>query len=71
MIETIAKKVEEALAEGHRSLNTREKEIVKKYYGIGGSSRYTLQELGDEYKISRERVRQIKSAALRKIKARI
>ena len=50
------------------SLSDREAEIIKLHYGIGGISSMTLSEIGQLLEITRERVRQIKEIALRKLK---
>ena len=50
------------------SLTGREAEIIKLYYGIGDTSSMTLSEIGQELEITRERVRQIKTLALTKLK---
>ena len=49
-------------------LDNREKFIVKLYYGFGGNEKCSLQEIGDKLGITRERVRQIKKDALKKLK---
>lgn len=54
-----------------RSLSTlsqREADIVRYYFGLGGFPPYTLEEIGDEMGLTRERVRQIKEKAIRKLK---
>ena len=54
-----------------RSLDTlteRQKDVVKLYFGIGVKHEMSLAEIGEKYGISRERVRQIKDKALRKLK---
>ncbi|HNQ13512.1 MAG TPA: RNA polymerase sigma factor RpoD/SigA [Bacteroidia bacterium] len=54
-----------------RSLNTltpRESDIIKLFYGIGNSHQLTLDEIGDRMNLTRERVRQIKENALRRLK---
>ena len=50
------------------SLSEREAEIIKLHYGIGGKSSMTLSEIGQLLDITRERVRQIKEMALKKLK---
>lgn len=50
-------------------LNDREKEIIKLYFGIGHEAAFTLDEIGRRFNITRERVRQIKSKALERLKA--
>lgn len=54
-----------------RSLDTltdRQKDVVKLYFGIGVKHEMSLAEIGEKYGISRERVRQIKDKALRRLK---
>jgi RNA polymerase primary sigma factor len=50
------------------TLNEREREVVKLYFGIGEETSYTLEEIGLRSNITRERVRQIKETALQKLK---
>jgi RNA polymerase primary sigma factor len=54
-----------------RSLNTlseREREIVKLFFGIGFTHGLTLEEIGAKFDLTRERVRQIKEKAIRRLK---
>ena len=48
-------------------MTPREKEIVLLYYGIEYEKEYTLEEIGNKLSLTRERVRQIKNKALRKL----
>jgi RNA polymerase primary sigma factor len=50
-------------------LNSREEQILRLRFGIGEPSSYTLEEVGNRFGISRERVRQIEEKALNKLKA--
>jgi len=50
------------------SLTDREREIIKLYFGIDHDNAFTLDEIGRRFKITRERVRQIKSKALNRLK---
>lgn len=50
------------------TLQPREKEILSKRFGILGFEQKTLEEVGEEYNITRERVRQIETMALRKLR---
>ncbi|MDR0305697.1 MAG: RNA polymerase sigma factor RpoD/SigA [Chitinispirillales bacterium] len=50
-------------------LTEREREIIKLYFGIDNDAAYTLDEIGRKFKITRERVRQIKSKALNRLKS--
>lgn len=49
-------------------LRPRESKCVQMYYGLNGYKQHTLQMISDEYGVSRERIRQILSKALRRIK---
>jgi len=54
-----------------RSLGTlgdRESEILRFYFGLNGYQAHTLEEIGDEFGLTRERVRQIKEKAIKKLK---
>ncbi|MCK4909200.1 MAG: sigma-70 family RNA polymerase sigma factor, partial [Planctomycetes bacterium] len=50
-----------------QTLTFREREIIKLRYGIGAGYTYTLEEVGKIFKVTRERVRQIESKAVRKL----
>ena len=50
------------------TLNKREKEVLKLYFGIGEDTSHTLEEIGQRFNLTRERVRQIKEKALRRLK---
>jgi RNA polymerase sigma factor (sigma-70 family) len=53
-----------------RVLNPRERAIVRLRFGFGNDSPHTLQEIGDELGLSRERVRQLERGALDKLRGR-
>lgn len=57
----------EKLEQVLRTLSYREREIIKLRYGIGDGYTYTLEEVGRIFKVTRERVRQVESKALRKL----
>ncbi|MFM7990400.1 MAG: sigma factor-like helix-turn-helix DNA-binding protein [Candidatus Fonsibacter sp.] len=48
-------------------LDNRERVIVEDYYGITGTPR-TLEDIGSDFSLTKERVRQIKEKALRKLR---
>ncbi|MBX7181895.1 MAG: RNA polymerase sigma factor RpoD/SigA [Bacteroidia bacterium] len=50
------------------SLHPREAEIVRYFYGISGRRQLTLDEIGMKFDLTRERVRQIKEKAIRRLK---
>ncbi len=63
MQQMLRKKIDQVL----RSLTYREREIIKLRYGLGDGFSYTLEETGRIFKVTRERIRQIESKALRKL----
>ena len=63
MLEMLRNKIDHVL----RSLTFREREIIKLRYGLGDGYSYTLEETGRIFKVTRERIRQIESKALRKL----
>jgi RNA polymerase primary sigma factor len=66
------KLIRESLAqEIQRSLSTlteKEREIINLFYGIGVPHSYSLEEIGSMFDLTRERVRQIKEKAIRRLK---
>ncbi len=52
------------------TLKPREAEIIKLYFGLEGDRPLTLEEIGEHFKLTRERVRQIKEKALRRLRHR-
>ncbi len=50
------------------TLGDREAEILRFYFGLNGYQPHTLEEIGDEFGLTRERVRQIKEKAIKKFK---
>lgn len=67
-----SKLMEESLTEeirqGLSDLSPREAEILRGYYGLGGGQSLNLDEIGDQYGLTRERVRQIRDRALRRLR---
>jgi RNA polymerase primary sigma factor len=51
-----------------RTLTPREEEIVRKRFGIGDDGEQTLEEVGQKFSVTRERIRQIEAKALRKLR---
>jgi RNA polymerase primary sigma factor len=60
----LTREVDQILSE----LNEREREVVKLYYGIDTEIPHTLEEIGIRLDLTRERVRQLKEKALRRLK---
>ncbi len=52
------------------TLKPREAEIIRLYFGLDGDRPLTLEEIGEHFKLTRERVRQIKEKALRRLRHR-
>ena len=50
------------------SLNAREERILRMRFGIGMNSDHTLEQVGQQFSVTRERIRQIEAKALRKLK---
>jgi RNA polymerase primary sigma factor len=62
--ESLRKDIERSLS----SLTGREGDVVRLYYGLNGKHPLTLEEIGDLFDLTRERVRQIKEKAIRRLK---
>ncbi|MGB5264417.1 MAG: sigma-70 family RNA polymerase sigma factor, partial [Lutimonas sp.] len=50
------------------TLTPREADVVKLYFGLGDQHPMTLEEIGETFDLTRERVRQIKEKAIRRLK---
>ena len=50
------------------TLSEREREVVRLYFGIGEETTHTLEEIGQRFNLTRERARQIKEKALKRLK---
>ncbi len=62
--ESLSKEIQRSLS----ALTEKEREIVNMFYGIGYPHSYTLEEIGSMFDLTRERVRQIKEKAIRRLK---
>jgi RNA polymerase primary sigma factor len=51
-----------------KTLNQREEKVLRLRFGIGVKSDHTLEEVGQEFSVTRERIRQIEAKALRKLR---
>ncbi|MBQ3306356.1 RNA polymerase sigma factor RpoD [Candidatus Saccharibacteria bacterium] len=60
--------LKEQLAEIISTLSEREQKIIKLRFGIGGGRPHTLEEVGAEFAVTRERIRQIEAKALSKLR---
>ncbi len=64
MNESLSREVERALS----TLTQREAEVIRLYFGIGVEHSLTLEEIGEKFDLTRERVRQIKEKAIRRLR---
>ncbi len=62
--ESLGKEIQRSLA----TLQNKERDVVNLYYGIGENHSFTLEEIGLKFDLTRERVRQIKEKAIRKLR---
>ncbi|MFO7722249.1 MAG: sigma-70 family RNA polymerase sigma factor, partial [Bacteroidales bacterium] len=62
--ESLRKEINRAIA----TLTPREADVVKLYFGLDGHHPMTLEEIGEKFDLTRERVRQIKEKAIRRLK---
>ena len=60
--------LQQEIVNGLAILSPREVEVLKAYYGLNKRSALNLEEIGDMYGLTRERVRQIKERALRRLR---
>jgi RNA polymerase primary sigma factor len=60
----MAKRIQKVLS----TLNEREEKILRMRFGIGEKHDHTLEEVGQDFNLTRERIRQIENKALRKLK---
>ncbi len=64
VVESLRKDIERSLS----TLTPREGDVVRLYYGLNGKHPMTLEEIGERFDLTRERVRQIKEKAIRRLK---
>ncbi len=62
--ESLKSEIERALA----TLSEREAEVIKLYFGLNKEHSLTLEEIGEKFNLTRERVRQIKEKAIRRLR---
>jgi RNA polymerase primary sigma factor len=62
--DSLRKEIERALS----TLTYREANIIRLYFGLNGKHPHTLEEIGEEFSLTRERVRQIKEKAIKRLK---
>ncbi|MDX9907775.1 MAG: sigma-70 family RNA polymerase sigma factor, partial [Bacteroidales bacterium] len=64
MRESLNKEIQRSLS----TLTDKERDVINLYYGIGMNHGLTLDEIGAKFNLTRERVRQIKEKAIRRLK---
>lgn len=64
MRESLTREIQRSLS----TLNEKERDVINLYYGIGRNHGMTLEEIGAKFDLTRERVRQIKEKAIRRLK---
>jgi RNA polymerase primary sigma factor len=64
IIDSLRREVQRALS----TLTQRESEVIALYFGLNGETAMTLEEIGEKFSLTRERVRQIKEKATRRLK---
>ena len=64
LYESLRKEIDRAIS----TLTQREADVVRLYFGLNGSHPMTLEEIGEKFDLTRERVRQIKEKAIRILK---
>ena len=62
--DSLRKEIERAL----NTLTPREADIIRLYFGLNGKHAHTLEEIGEKFCLTRERVRQIKEKAINRLK---
>ena len=64
----IQSSLRDATRQALAALTPREERVIRMRFGIGTGADRTLEEVGEQYGVSRERIRQIEAKALRKLK---
>ncbi|NQT76210.1 MAG: sigma-70 family RNA polymerase sigma factor [Bacteroidetes bacterium] len=64
LYESLKKEIERAIS----TLTPREADVIRLYFGLNSKHPLTLEEIGEKFELTRERVRQIKEKAIRRLK---
>jgi len=64
MYDSLRKEIDRAIS----TLTPRESDVIRLYFGLNGEHPLTLEEIGEKFELTRERVRQIKEKAIRRLK---
>lgn len=66
--ELIGESLQHEILRALSTLTEREADVVKLFFGLSGSHAHSLEEIGEKFDLTRERVRQIKEKAVRRLK---
>jgi RNA polymerase primary sigma factor len=64
LYDSLRKEIDRAIS----TLTPRESDVIRYYFGLNGEHALTLEEIGEKFDLTRERVRQIKEKAIRRLK---
>ena len=64
LYESLKKEIDRAIS----TLTPREADVIRLYFGLNSKHPMTLEEIGEKFDLTRERVRQIKEKAIRRLK---
>ena len=64
----ILESLREEICRALDTLTPREADVISSYFGLSGGHAMTLEEIGEKFDLTRERVRQIKEKAVRRLK---
>ena len=64
LVDSLRREVQRALG----TLTQREADVIALYFGLNGEQALTLEEIGEKFSLTRERVRQIKEKAIRRLR---
>ena len=64
LYDSLRKEIDRAIS----TLTMREADVIRYYFGLNGEHALTLEEIGEKFDLTRERVRQIKEKAIRRLK---
>jgi len=65
LTDSLRKEIERVLS----TLTRREADVIRMYFGLNGKHPFTLEEIGETFQLTRERVRQIKEKAIKRLKS--
>jgi RNA polymerase primary sigma factor len=66
--EVVEQNLQESIEEALDELSERERDILRMRFGLGRERSYTLEEVGQEFQLTRERIRQIEAKAIEKLR---